>query len=238
MNALSRHSRRIGPLVAGLLLLSLTTSTLARDDDVKVPFLFTEDEKLVQTELREAVPRSSTLPADQFLNAPMTRLEYMLTTLEARLNEESWKSLIHDRLAEAFDQKSSKFNVPVSIKGFARYAPELGRIFVGYTVAGLGQPRKPMRTTCDELLSQLKPIAPQGNMGFLYHNTVLGVLAQKDYAEYTPILETLAKSVVHRVTLESKTGDLGVVHGLACQRTEEGGHVLYHRFSFKVGSLR
>src|SRR5438132_12731641 len=99
MNALSRHSRRIGPLVAGLLLLSLTTSTLARDDDVKVPFLFTEDEKLVQTELREAVPRSSTLPADQFLNAPMTRLEYMLTTLEARINEESWKSLIHDRLA-------------------------------------------------------------------------------------------------------------------------------------------
>jgi hypothetical protein len=226
---------RNGPVAAGLLLLLLTTSSLALEDHVKVPFLFSEDEKLAQTELREAIPRSSVLPADQFLNAPMTRLEYMLTRLEAQLNRESWTSIMRDQLAAAFEPSRMKAHeVPISITGFARYSREFGRILVGYEISGLGRPRKPMRTTCDELLDELKRMVPQRNIGFLYHNTALGVLAQEDVSKYTPALETLAKSVVHRVKLESKTEDLRVVHGLGCQRAGEGAPVLYQRFSFKL----
>ncbi len=234
MNVPSEGSMRTGPLVVGLLLL-LTTSALAIEDDVKVPFLFSEDEKLDQTELKGAIPRSSVLQGDLYLNAPMTRLEYILTRLETELNRESWMSVMRDQLAAAFEPNRMKPHAAsISIIGFARYYREIGRIFVGYEIRDLGRPRKPMRTTCDELLSKLELIAPQQLQSFLYHNTVLGVLAQEDFSKYTPALETLAKSVVHKVTLESKTEDLRVVHGLVCQRAGEGAPVLYHRFSFKL----
>ena len=56
MTALARNSMRNATLVVVPLLLVLTMPTLAGEDSVKVPFLFTEDEKLAQTDLGEVIP--------------------------------------------------------------------------------------------------------------------------------------------------------------------------------------
>ena len=228
-----RTSQKRLTLLATLLpLLLLGASSPTGDKDVKVPFLFAEDDKLPQAELRESIARSHALQADQFLNGPMTRLEYMLTRLESRLNEDLQTGYIHDRLAEAFDRG----NVAPTISGFAFYDVEAGRLSVGYRIEALGRPRKPLKSTCDELLTELKIRAPQELLGYTYHNTVLGVLAQKPYSEYTSSLELLANNLVHRVRLQSTAADYRTVHGLACQRNEKDAPVLYHRFSFRVGS--
>lgn len=208
----------------------LTKATLAQD--IKVPFLFSDDEKLAQTELQEVIPRSSALQSDPYLNAPITRLEYMLTKLESRLNDETTISLAHRPLTMGFEINTHE--TPVSITGFARYDRDIGRVVVGYRIEKLGRPKRPMRTTCDELLFGLQLTAPQANLGFLMHHTVLGVLAQEDFSKYTPIMETVAKSVVHRVIIQSQTEDLGVTHALACQKTEKEAPIQYHRYSFKL----
>ena len=225
-------------VLTGLLLLLLSIPTMARGDDVKIPFLFTEDEKLAQTELRQAVPRSNALQADQFLNAPMTRLDYMLMKLEARLNGELAKMLTQEPLERGFDLSGRTLIFKPSVEGFARYNAGTGRVFVGLAVSDLGEPRRPMRTTCDELLAQLEYVAPQQIMGTLYHNNVLGILAQKNPIEYTPSLQALAKSIVHRVRLDSITENYSIVYQLACQRAEEDAPVVYHRSSRKIRSVR
>ncbi len=212
-----------------VLMLSLATAGLAKD--VSVPFLFSEDEKLDQTELRKVIPRSTDLQNNAFFNAPLTRLEYMLATLESHLNRQLAMAVIREKLSLAFGSNRTE---SLSIRNFARYSGENGRIVVGISISGLGRPKKPMQIACDEVLHALEVDAPQENVGLLYHNTALGVLAHEDLSTYTPALETFAKNVVHRVVLESKTADLRVIHGLACQRIVKDGPIQYHRYSFDV----
>ena len=155
---------RVKPwLVVIVLLLSPAVETLAQD--IKVPFLFSEDEKLDQTEVTEAIPRSTDLQTDPFLNAPMTRLEYMLTQLESHINNQT--SLVRREVSEGFESDPREaYGATVSIAGYARYAREIGRIMVGYRIEGLGRPKKPMRITCDKLLAGLKHAAPQVADGY------------------------------------------------------------------------
>ena len=190
-------------LVATLSLLPLATATLAQE--VKIPFLFTDDDKLDQTsDLIAVIPKFNDLQADTFLNAPMTRLEYMLTKLEAHIDSKSDTYFVRDPLSEGFEPHLKSDDFSVSITSYAKYARELGRIIVGYRIEGLGRPKKPMRATCDKILSGLEATAPQVDFGYLYYNTVLGVLTQEmDNAKYSPSLRSLAKSMVYSVTLES-----------------------------------
>lgn len=219
-------------LTATLLTLSFATTVHAQE--VKVPFLFSEDDNLDQTDLRKTIPKSRSVQDNSYLNAPMTRLEYMLTQLEAGLNSELPRSGVHHQLSDAFEYSRSKLSTQVSVDGFARYSRETGRITVGYKIEHLGRAKKPMRNTCDEILFLLEMGVPQENYGYLMHNTVLGVLAQEDYTTYTPVMETLAKSIVHRVMLQSQTEDTHVTHGLTCQRTGKGAPIQYYRYSFKL----
>ena len=232
MNTLYIRVRRTS-LIAGLLVLLLTMASQAQDGEVKVPFLFSDDETLDQTELNKVIPRSRDLQGDPYLNAPMTRLKYMLTMLETGLNSEQDRSVVHKQLSDAFEYSRAKLPKTVSTTGFARYSRETGRIAVGYRIEGVGKPKKAMRTTCDDILSKLKIVAPQGDMGYLYHNTVLGVLAQDDYSKYTPALEILERSIVHKVILVSQTEELRVTHALICQRTGKDAPIQYYRYSFK-----
>ncbi len=219
-------------LVAIVLLLSPAVETLAQD--IKVPFLFSEDEKIDQTEVTGAIPRSTDLQTDPFLTAPMTRLEYMLTQLESHINNQA--SLVRSEVSEGFeaDPRKAAYGIMGSIKGYVRYAREKGRIIVGYTIEDLGRPKRPMRITCDKLLVWLERTAPQGDSGYLYHNTILGVMAQDAYAVYTPTLQKLAKNIVHKVRLDSRTEDGNVTHTLICQRTEKDAPVQYERHSSKL----
>jgi hypothetical protein len=216
----------------GIVLLFVVAPTAVCEDKVKVPFLFSEDDKLPQANLLESIPHSTAIANDQFLNAPMTHLDYMLMMLENRLNAGSLKNIVNSKVTAAFEP--NRIKSPPGIKGYARYYPAKGRLLVGYSVDDLGPPRKSMRSTCEELLKEMKFDIPQEPMGFFYHNTVLGVLGQKDYSEYDLPLETVAKSVVHRISLVSNAADQKAIYSLSCQRTSGGEPILYERWSSKL----
>src|SRR5262245_37469804 len=85
-------------LIAALPFLFLANLSHAQDGEVRVPFLFSEDEKLDQTQLEQAIPKSRELQGDRYLNDPMTRMEYMLFRIEAALNTELQKGAIREQL--------------------------------------------------------------------------------------------------------------------------------------------
>ena len=127
-------------LVAIVLLLSPAVETLAQD--IRIPFLFSEDEQLDQTEVTEAIPRSKDLQTDPFLNAPMTRLEYLLTQLESHINNKT--SLVRSEVSEGFESDSRKaaYGATVSIAGVARYARGIGRHHGGIPNRRAGSPEE------------------------------------------------------------------------------------------------
>ncbi|WP_447985472.1 hypothetical protein [Nitrospira sp. Nam74] len=213
-----------------LSVLFITPLAHAIDDDVKVPFLFTEDATLPQTDLRGSLPHSDAIQSDKYLNAPMTRLEYMLTKIETALIDEYTKSYVLRQLKESFEPTPDG----PTVAPYARYDAQRGRIFIGYTIDNLGKPKSPLKAACENILMIMKVVAPQEPLGFLYHNTVLGVLAQKSYEHYTPSLDVLAKSVIHGARLQSATADKTIVHSLACQRNEVDAPIVYYRFSFNL----
>jgi hypothetical protein len=216
--------------VVALLLISPTQVTFAQD--IEVPFLFTEDQQLEQTKLMEAMPRLDELQADQFLNAPITRLEYMLTRLESLVSSRTEE--VRRVVSKGFEPHPRSGGALLAIKSYARYAPEFGRVLLAYEVEELGHPKRPIRLTCDDLLSILEDTAPRSGFGYLYHHTVLGVLYQHDGEKYTPSLTTLARSFVYKVILQSRSDDLIASHTLICQRTSKGAPAKYERFSFKI----
>jgi hypothetical protein len=211
-------------------LLSFPLLSLAQDTQVRVPFIFSEDEKLGQTDLNKSIPPGTDIQADAYLNAPMTRLEYMLTNLEVRLMDENTVSIVRNLLAETFEPLRAK----PTVKGVARYQRDNGRIIVGYGISDVGKPKKPMHNSCDTLLILLQGSAPQRNKGYLLHSNVLGVLAQESLDKYTTSMATMAKSIVHRVVLNSRSEDDRITHTLSCQRAADGGPITYERTSYAV----
>ncbi|MGC4098280.1 MAG: hypothetical protein QM706_14290 [Nitrospira sp.] len=216
-------------IFAALCCLSLGSLGQAQVGEVKVPFLFSDDEQFAQTELEKVIPRSQELRSDPYLKAPMTRMEYMLSRLEAELDTS--REVIREQLSESFDFPTKGSVTPRSIKGFARYSPETGHIVVGYKIQQSGRPTRPIRATCDEVLTHLASSIPQTNTGYIMHNTALGVLAQEDLDRYTPIMATLAKNIVHRIVLQVEESN--TMYGLACQRVGNTAPVQYHRYSFQ-----
>lgn len=229
MIATSSIKYRRYALLIGLLPLFQIPPSSADENQVKVPFLFSEDEQLPQTDLGK-MASSDLISADQYLSAPLTRLEYMLMMLESRLNEPSQIHDVEIKLTSGFENASGT----AIIKGFVRYYPMNGKIRVGYRVSSLSRPKIPMRKTCDDVLSELEVIAPQGVSGFFYHNTVLGVLAQKDFSEYTESLDHLKQGIVHMVTLETAPDNNKAGFSLTCQRSKDGEPIVYWRSSFKL----
>ncbi|SRR5712692_1439890 len=215
------------------LVLLLATAAHAADNKVQVPFLFTDDQAAPQTDLAQGMTPTDALRTDSYLNAPMTRLEYMLTRMEMALNKETATAVIRDGLRKRFERRQSPLHEE-SIRGFAGYSDQSGRVVVGYSIGGMGRPRSPMREACQEVLTSIGYTLPFEHLGYLLHNTLLGVLAQKDYGAYTPTLAKLAAQFVYRVQISSETEEGKVHHTFACQRTTKDGPITYDKFSFRL----
>jgi hypothetical protein len=211
---------------------AFTGSAYGQSKDVQVPFLFTQDESLSSTDVQRNIASSDTIRWDGYLTAPITRLEYMLMRMDTRLNEENLIALIKEELTRRFDSPKPKI-ISETTKGYALYSESHGKVFTGYIVDHLGRPRVPMREACDKVLSHVDMSLPQELLGAIYHNTVLGVLAQKDYSEYTPALRNLVANLVHRVRIVAKTDD-GVLYALSCQRASKEAPIVYYKQSFRL----
>ena len=225
--------QRIGLLIAALL---IATPIHAGENEVKVPFLFTDDQKAPQSDLNKIIAPSDALRKHPYLTGPMTRLEYMLTQMERRLNENGAIASAQNILNGAFERVIGVFGAreDAEVEGFARYRDDTGKVIVGYNVTNIGRPREPMRKTCEYLLGRLKRKIPQENIGYLLHNSTLGVLAHKKYDGYTPMLRLLATNIVHKVSLTSESDKGDTVHNFQCQREKRGGKIAYSKFSFSL----
>ena len=111
-------------------LAALHTSAFGEEPKVKVPFLFTEDEQLQQTEIEQVIAKSDELSTDSYLNAPLTRLDYLLINLEKRLDEGK-SSVLRSVIKHFATIERKSFWVDASIEAFARYDADRGRILVG-----------------------------------------------------------------------------------------------------------
>lgn len=215
------------------LVLLLPTVADASDNKVKVPFLFTDDQAVPQTDLAQDMTPSDAIRTDVYLNAPMTRLEYMLTRMDAALNGENVLAIILAELGQRFDRPKHPVHRE-SVRGFAGYSERSGRVLVGYSIEGMGRPRSPMRDACNEVLQWIDRTLPYVPLGYTLHNTLLGVLAQKEYPTYSPMLQKLATQFVYRVKITSHTEDGKVHHTFACQKTAKDSPVTYDKFSFRL----
>ena len=232
--------QRIGLLIAALM---IATPIHADENPVKVPFLFTEDQRAPQVDLYKNITRSDALRNHPFLTEPMTRLEYMLIQMERRLNGKIQLSSIKFMLKKNFERVKGPLRDLLSVEGFARYSDDNGKVLVAYEVRWVGRPRIPMRKSCEAILSEMEWTVPQENLGPILYNEILGVLAHtKNDVTYAPMLSLLAANIVHRVSITSITdesdnkGDM--IHIFHCQREIRGGEIVYQKFSSSGGGER
>ena len=202
------------------------------NERVEVPFLFTEDQALSSTFVVEELTPSRELGENAFLNAPLTRLDYILIEIEDRLNRPSTIANAKTTLRKAFG-RVVPHGSGIEFTGYARFMKESGKVVVSYTARGLGEPKVPMSQTCTELMKYLLSYTiPQKPFGYMYHNTVLGVLAREDHDVYTPVLAVLAKNVVHVIKLQSSINRS--YHYLGCVKEHEGAPVKFYKSSFEL----
>lgn len=216
-----------------LLFIAVTVTTAdAGSNNVTVPFLFTDDQALVESDLPTNLGSSDLLKKDPYLNGPLTRVEYMLTLMAARLNTDNSIAVQRAELLKQFDRAARW--AEETIVGFALYNEESGKVLAGYTIESLGRPRVPMRDSCNAALKNLSMLLPQELLGFTYHNTALGVLVHREFGHYTATLQKLASNMVHKVRISSVTDDGKTHHTLGCQRASKNAPVVYEKMSFRL----
>ena len=215
------------------LIATLLTASQARGNEVGVPFVFTQDQSAPQTDLIQDMTPTNALRIDPYLNASMTRLEYMLTRMEFALNSEIDIAVVREVMTKNFERLARPLH-PESIRGFAWYSDQSGRVLVGYSIEGMGRPRVPMRETCELILRGVGYTLPHEHAGYTLQNRLLGVLYQKEPGAYTAVLAKLAAQFVHRVKISAETEDGKVHHTFVCQRTTKDGPVTYAKNSFRL----
>jgi hypothetical protein len=94
-----------------LLIVARVTTADAGGHNVTIPFLFTDDQALAESDLQKDTGSSDLLRKDLYLNAPLTRLEYMLTLMAARLNKDNAIAVLRAELLKQFDRAPARSEV-------------------------------------------------------------------------------------------------------------------------------
>jgi hypothetical protein len=223
---------RAMPLFVALVLL-LASASHGSDNKVEVPFLFTEDQAVPLTDLSKSIPPTDVVRTDPYLNAPMTRLEYMLTRMEVALNNETTLAVVTGDLRKRFERSPRPIHGE-SVRGVVGFSERSGRVHVGYIIQGMGRARSPIREACQQVLMWVDRTLPFEHVGNTLHSSLLGVLGQTDYSAYTPVLGKLASNFVHQVRISSESEEGKVHHTLVCQRTVKDGPIAYDKMSFRL----
>jgi hypothetical protein len=191
-------------------------------------FLFSEDSKIADTRenFAERLQTRKLIEADAWLNAPLTRLDYVLVRMQARL-EQSIPATVQEYAPTYFERKvvyanfTSKPTTDIDV----RYYAEKGRLLVTADIGDLGKPKKPMKEFC-ELISQVMQGAFSFKQaGYLWHNYALGPLMRdaSSRPEYQQAVENLAGSMVVTINLSSiyKVGERNALYQVVCRKQGE-----------------
>jgi hypothetical protein len=165
----------------------------------QVPFLFAEDEALSDSgDFYDQINKSDEIGNDEFLQSPLTKLDYVLMKLEDEL--QGHESSINSRINDYFDNNimGSGFNFSV------RYIERTGRIVFYVKVMTLGKPKQPMKKFCDEIIKHLQIFFPQEPKGYLMYHQSLGILERKgSFSSYKSSVENITRNHSYLVDLHS-----------------------------------
>jgi hypothetical protein len=201
----------------------------------EVDFLFAEDNQNTRTskQFGDGIRPKSLIKQNEWLNAPLTRLDYVLMSIEARLNKEAREAAL-EYLPQYFERSTSIFARP-SADFSARYAEERGRLVLIGTIRDVGKRKKPMKEFCRSILSFLSMLYPHNPIGYSWQNTALRILQRGASTDqvYDDAAKTLAESAVYSVSVTStyKIGDKDAIYEMSCRQQEDGGEITYSSFS-------
>jgi hypothetical protein len=163
-------------------------------------FLFSEDEQIIGT-MNQAVPalrQDNEVRSDEWLNAPVTRLDYVLSRFEDRAD--FVKRSITSALQGSFETESDGVTVDY-IVGFAEQS---GRTVLHVDVEGFGEPHRPLKAMCEQALSVLRTSFPTNLPADAWERTALGVLARgRPSQSYADSLRKIVESIVLSANIQA-----------------------------------
>lgn len=196
-----------------------------------VPFLFSQDQAVRQTsdQFNAGVEPRPKLKPDDWLNAPLTRLDYILMRLDKELDDRA-KSLPQVVFRDSFEPEF--VGMAPAIEFSVGYSDEKARLVVSARADGLGRPKKPMKDACDTLISAIEQIVPvKEPIGYTWHNNALGQLQRGD-GDYNTIIDDLKKRVLIVASVSAAYSENGtrLFFQLGC-RHEMGKPTEYYKYS-------
>jgi hypothetical protein len=198
-------------------------------------FLFSDDSKIVasQQQFENSFEAKTALRNDAWLNAPLTRLDYVLLNIQTQLNA-SLPDLINEMIKRSFETTDSFGNLaPDPQTEFAaRYSEKLGRLLVIADVDGVGRPKKPMKSFCDSLIGQIEIRYPLNQIGYTWQNNALGLLMRDDADKYTAIANTLATNAVliGTVTANYRVDGKPTLFIIGCRKQNAREPITYYKY--------
>ena len=218
------------PIYIGLIFILFSSEAEA---EKKVPFLFAEDEALSHSvDIYDQIKKSDEIENDEFLQLPLTKLDYVLMKLEDEL--QGHESSIKSRINDYFDNNIYN-RIGGSISFSVRYQEQIGRIVFYVQLDSLGKPKQPMKKFCDEIIKQLQMSFPQKPRGYLMYNQSLGILARKEsFNSYTSSVENITRNHSFLVDLHStyKVEKDRSHYYLKCVKVDSKSSTQYETMSF------
>lgn len=216
------------------------TAVKAQTTNTKeLDFLFAEDNQNTRSteQFLDFVQPKSVVKENAWLNAPMTRLDYVLMMMEARLNKSVGAAAL-SYIPQSFERASSPLVQP-SAEFSVRYYEPKGRLFLSGEIHDVGKPKKPMKAFCRSVLTYMAAVYPQKALGYYWQNTALGVLPRDSSAgrNYVDAVKALAESTLYSITITStyKVGEREAMFMMSCRQQAPEGEVVYSTYSANLG---
>jgi hypothetical protein len=215
------------PIFIGLIFILFSSEAEAAKD---VPFLFAEDEALSDSgEFFDKIEKSHEIEKDEFLQSPLTKLDYILMKLENELIGQK------DRIAgeiNTYFEKQGKYS-EANLEFHAYYRENFGRIGLKVEITGLGKPKQPMKKFCDEIIEELQSVFPQEPSGFMMYHRSLGILARKEFKFYKSPVDIITRNHSFGVRLQSdyKNGRFEDHYYLQCFKLDSKSPTQYETMS-------
>jgi hypothetical protein len=179
-------------------------------------FLFSEDEQIAGT-MNQAMPalkQDDEVRSDEWLNAPMTRLDYVLSRFEDR--GDFVKRSITSALQRSFERESDG----ITVDYIAGFTEQSGRIVLYVDVEGFGEPHRPLKEMCEQTLGVLRSSFPTNLPIDAWERTALGVLARgRPSQSYADSLRKIVESIVLSANIQAlvPNGDKPKVFQVYCR---------------------
>jgi hypothetical protein len=211
------------------------SSSFAQDKTRKSPdFLFAEDNKAQTAESCDlGLKPKALLKGDEWLNAPLTRLDYIIMNMQNRLTQRATDTF-KEMAPEYFEPSPMRWVTP-SIDFTVRYYEEKGRLLLIANVSDVGKPKKPMTESCRGVARLIELQYPMTLSGFTWHNSALGILLRSASTDpqYTEAIQKLIDSSLIMVTISStyKEGETTQLFVLNCRKQNKDSDFEFTKLS-------